>query len=107
MGEYITAFGIYILIWIVILIDKSFEKKGIGYYQKRLIINTNKIVDETDIKNHLLLAGTKRYKFISIDVDKRNNKISITYLIDGTAEDIYRIPKVLFEKNWFDSCKIE
>ncbi|MCZ7382111.1 MAG: hypothetical protein O8C64_11165, partial [Candidatus Methanoperedens sp.] len=70
-------------------------------------INTNRIIDEIEIKNQLLSVGSKRSKFISIDVDKKNSKISITYLIEGTAEEIYRIPKTLFEKDWFDSCKIE
>ncbi len=107
VGEYFIGISIYILTWIVIFFDKLFEKKGIGYYQKKLIINTNRIIDEKEIKNQLLTVGSKRSKFISIDVDKKNNKISITYLIEGTSEEIYKIPKTLFEKDWFDSCKIE
>jgi putative Mg2+ transporter-C (MgtC) family protein len=107
VGEYFIGISIYILTWIVIFFDKLYEKKGMGYYQKKLIINTNRIIDEIEIKNQLLSVGSKRSKFISIDVDKKNSKISITYLIEGTAEEIYRIPKTLFEKDWFDSCKIE
>ena len=107
VGEYFIGFSIYILTWIVIFFDKLFEKKGVGHYQKKLIINTNRIVDEIEIKNQLLSVGSKRSKFMSIDVDKKNSKISVTYLIEGTAEEIYRIPKTLFEKDWFDSCKIE
>ncbi len=108
VGEYLIGLSIYILIWIVILFDKLFEKQGVGYYQKRLIINTNKIIDEIEIKNLLLLLiGPKKYRFISVDVDRKNDKVSITYLIEGTAEEIRRIPNALFEKEWFDSCKIE
>jgi putative Mg2+ transporter-C (MgtC) family protein len=108
VGEYLIGFSIYILIWVVILFDKFFEKQGVGYYQKRLIVNTNKIIDEIEIRNLLLLlVGTKKYRFISVDVDRKNDKISITYLIEGTAEEIRRIPNALFEKDWFDSCKIE
>ncbi len=107
VGEYFIGFSIYIFTWIVIFFDRFFENKGIGHYQKKLIINTNRIVDETEIKNQLLSVGSNRSKFISIDVDKTNSKISVTYLIEGTAEEIYRIPKALFEKDWFDSCKIE
>ncbi|MCZ7406009.1 MAG: MgtC/SapB family protein [Candidatus Methanoperedens sp.] len=97
VGEYFIGISIYILTWIVIFFDKLYEKKGMGYYQKKMIINTNRIIDEIEIKNQLLSVGSKRSKFISIDVDKKNSKISITYLIEGT----------LFEKDWFDSCKIE
>jgi hypothetical protein len=32
---------------VIIYFDKLFEKKGMGYYQKRLIINTNKIVEKS------------------------------------------------------------
>jgi putative Mg2+ transporter-C (MgtC) family protein len=107
VGEYFIGISIYILTWIVIFFDKLYEKKGMGYYQKKLIINTNRIINEIEIKNQLLSVGFKRPKFISIDVDKKNSKISITYLIEGTAEEIYRIPGTLFEKDWFDYCKIE
>jgi len=108
VGEYFLGVSIYILIWVVILLDKFFEKKGVGYYQKRLIINTNKIIDENELKNLLLsLIGTKNYRFISLDVDRKNDKLSITYLIEGTSEQIKRIPNALFQKDWFDSCKIE
>jgi putative Mg2+ transporter-C (MgtC) family protein len=107
VGQYIIAISVYILIWIVIYFDKLFEKRGIGYYQKKLIINTNRTIDEIELRNQLSSIGIKRYKFISVEADKRNNKVSITYLIEGTAEDISRIPKALFEIDWFDSCKIE
>ncbi len=107
VGQYFIAIVIYALIWIVIYFDKLFEKKGIGYYQRKLVINTNRIIEEMELKNQLLSIGIKRYKFITVEVDRKCNKISMTYLIEGTAEDIYRIPKALFEKDWFDSCKIE
>jgi putative Mg2+ transporter-C (MgtC) family protein len=78
VGEYFIGISIYILTWIVIFFDKLYEKKGMGYYQKKLIINTNRIIDELEIKNQLLSVGSKRPKFISIDIDKKNTKISIT-----------------------------
>lgn len=106
VGQYMIGISIYILTWTVILFDKFFETKGMGYYQKKLIINTNKIVDKSDIKN-IIMLGTKRYKFIGIDLDKKNDKIAITYLIEGTSEDIHHISKKLFEMDWFESCKIE
>jgi putative Mg2+ transporter-C (MgtC) family protein len=107
VGQYAIGLSIYILIWIIILFDTFLEKKGIGFYQKRLIINTNKIVEKTDIKNVLLLLDNKKHKFVSIDVDKKNEKMAITYLIEGTSEDIYKISKKLYEMDWFDSCKFE
>lgn len=106
VGQYVIGITIYLLTWVIIYFDKLFEKKGMGYYQKRLIINTNKIVEKSEIKN-IFSQGTQRHKFIGIDVDKKNNKIAITYLIEGTSEDIYKISKKLYEMDWFDSCKFE
>jgi len=106
VGQYTIGITVYLITWVIIYFDKLFEKKGMGYYQKKLIINTNKIVDKSDIKK-IFLQGNERHKFIGIDVDKKNNKIAITYLIEGTSEDIYKISKKLYEMEWFDSCKFE
>ncbi len=106
VGQYTIGITVYLITWVIIYFDKMFEKKGMGYYQKKLIINTNKIVDKSDIKE-IFLQGNERHKFIGIDVDKKNNKIAITYLIEGTSEDIYKISKKLYEMEWFDSCKFE
>ena len=106
VGQYTIGITVYLITWVIIYFDKLFEKKGMGYYQKKLIINTNKIVDKSDIKK-IFLQGNERHKFIGIDVDKKNNKISIMYLIEGTSEDIYKISKKLYEMEWFDSCKFE
>ena len=106
VGQYTIGITVYLITWVIIYFDKVFEKKGMGYYQKKLIINTNKIVDKSDIKE-IFLQGNERHKFVGIDVDKRNNKIAITYLIEGTSEDIYKISKKLYEMEWFDSCKFE
>ncbi|HZK61303.1 MAG TPA: MgtC/SapB family protein [Anaerovoracaceae bacterium] len=107
VGQYFMAFSIYILTWVVILFDKLFEKKGIGFYQKRLIVTTNKIIEVQEIKNLLLLINIKRYTVINLDVDKKNSILSVTYLIEGSAENIHKIPKILYGNDWFDSCKIE
>ena len=106
VGQYTIGITVYLITWVIIYFDKLFEKKGMGYYQKKLIINTNKIVDKSDIKK-IFLQGNERHKFIGIDVDKKNNRITITYLIEGTSEDIYKISKKLYEMEWFDSCKFE
>jgi hypothetical protein len=41
--------------------------------------------------------GTKKYRFISVELDKNNTKLSITYLIEGTSEQIREISNALFE----------
>ncbi|MBL7147458.1 MAG: MgtC/SapB family protein [Nanoarchaeota archaeon] len=104
-GEYLIGIIIYLLIGVVIIYDSHLEKKGMGSYQKKLMITTNKIIGEKEIKN--ILTNTTKHKLNSIEVDKKNKKISFIYLIEGTKEQINKIPKELFEKDWFETCKVE
>ena len=105
-GEYLIGIIMYALIWAVILFDRHLEKKGVGSYQKKIIIHTKKIVDEKEITNQLLVH-TDKYKLIHIKADKINNMLSLTYLIEVTKQEINKIPKLLYEKDWFASCEVE
>lgn len=105
-GEYLIGTISYAIVWIVVFFDKFLEKKGNGSYQKKLIISVNRIIDEKEIKSQLSIA-IKKHKMIGMEMDKKNNRFSITYLIEGTEEDINKIYKKLFEMEWFESCKIE
>jgi len=51
--------------------------------------------------------ATKKYKVLTAEIDKQNNKIIMTYMIEGSKEEINKIPNRLYEKEWFDSCKVE
>lgn len=106
VGEYLIGIIVYALIGIVVFYDIYLEKRGIGSYQKKIIITTNEIISEKEIKEILSINASK-YKLTFLEVDKKNNKLSFTYLIEGTKEQINKIPKNLFEKDWFESCKIE
>ena len=86
-----------------IIVDKNLEDRGIGSYQKKITINTNKIINEKEIQE---LMNTKR-KLISINIDKKNSKLSLTYLIEGSRDNINSIPQKLFDKPWFESFKFE
>ena len=107
VGQYIMATSIYIVTWIVIFFDHFFEINGIGFYQKRLVVTTNRIIEVQDIKKQLLLINIKRYNVINLDVDKQNNTVSVTFFVEGSAENIHKIPKILYVNDWFESCKIE
>jgi putative Mg2+ transporter-C (MgtC) family protein len=103
VGQYLEGIIIYIFIWMVIIIDKILENKGIGSYRKKITINTNRIINEKDIA---LLINTKK-NLIGINADKKNNKLSLTYLISGNKNDLNSIPQKLFRESWFDSFKVE
>jgi len=105
-GEYLVGLLIYIAMWCVIIYDRQMEEKGVGMYQKRLNISTNRIISEKEIRQILLLE-TKKHKLVSVYVDKKNNRLTYEYLIEGTKEHLNKIPRRLFEEEWFESCKIE
>ena len=106
IGQYLIEIIVYIIVITVSLYDSNLEKKGIGSYQKKIILVSQKIIKEKDIKE-ILVMYTAKFKLIFLDVDKKNSKISFTYLVEGTKEQINKIPQKLFEKDWFESCKIE
>ncbi len=105
IGQYLEGVLIYIFIWIVIITDNFLEDRGVGLYQKKMTINTNKIINEKEITS--LINGSARRKLVSIHIDKANNKLSLTYLISGKKDDINSIPQKLFDKPWFESFKVE
>lgn len=106
VGQYLPGALVYAMVWLVMIFDKYLENRGIGSYQKKMIINTNKIVPEKDIDS-LIAIGSVKLKKTSIELNKRDNTLTIIYLIEGKKEDINSIPQRLYEKSWFASFKVE
>ncbi|MCX8147439.1 MAG: hypothetical protein N3D84_03155, partial [Candidatus Woesearchaeota archaeon] len=55
----------------------------------------------------ILSIGTDKYKSISLEIDRKQKTMTATYVIEGTKEKINKIPKKLFERDWFEYCKVE
>ena len=106
IGQYIIGSILYLLIWLIVFGDRYLEKKGIGSYQKKITVVTKKIVNEKDIKL-VIQNNSNKCKLLNIEIDKKNNKLTITYLIEAQIEELNKVPQKLFEKDWFSSCKIE
>ncbi len=106
VGNYFLGVLIYACAWGIVLMDRYLERKGIGSYQRKIVITTNKIIHEKEIKNDLVMV-TQKFKLMELDVDKKENKMTLIYLVEGTKDNINKLPKILFEKDWFASCKVE
>jgi putative Mg2+ transporter-C (MgtC) family protein len=104
VGQYEIGLILYLLVWVVVFIDKTLEKKGIGSYQKKLEIVANKKITGEDIFD---VVGTKRYKIVNMNVDRKSNKFSITLLVEGSKANINRIPGILSKTEWVESYKME
>jgi putative Mg2+ transporter-C (MgtC) family protein len=106
IGEYVIGGITYALVWIVVLVDTQLENKGIGSYQRKIVLTTNKMVHEKELKQYLLLY-TKKYKTMGVEIDKKNNKFVITYIIEGSRDSMNKIIKDFYKEPWFESCKVE
>ncbi|MBN2251980.1 MAG: MgtC/SapB family protein [Candidatus Altiarchaeota archaeon] len=104
VGEYLTGFIVYLLVWMVVYYDRALERRGVGSYQKKVAVSANRIMDEREIRKAL---GAGKCKLISIQADKVNDMLQATYLIAGGREDIDEIPKKLMPLEWFASCRLD
>ncbi len=104
VGEYLVAIVAYVFVWAIIIIDRFLEFRGIGSYQRKITINTKRIVPKEEI---LSVFGKRRWKLMNLQIDKGKKKGSFTYLFDGARSDIAVISDILKRKKWLDSFKIE
>ncbi|MBI5066192.1 MgtC/SapB family protein [Candidatus Woesearchaeota archaeon] len=104
VGDYLLGVTIYALIWVVIYVDSKLKFRGIGSYQKKIIITANKNVKDKELTEVL---GTDKYTISSLDVNRKDSKIVITLQFEGNIEEVNRIPHNLFKEEWVDSFKIE
>ena len=105
-GEYLTGLLVYATVWAVVLSDRYLETHGIGSHQKRFIIHTSKMVPQKEIETILILS-TKKHKLITTEVDKKNNRLTFHYLIEGRREEINNGLKKFYDREWFESFKLE
>ncbi len=106
VGEYIIGAVVYTCIWFVVIYDRHLERRGIGSYQKKITIITNKIINAQEIER-LLGVGASKHKLLTIDINKKEKKMTLVYQVEGAREELNMIPNKLFEKDWFESSKIE
>ena len=104
VGDYTTALVLYSIVWIITVVDRFLEKKGIGPYQRRMIIHTNRIMS---IKQILDIGHIPKHKIIEVEVDKKNQKMKIEILVEGKKEEVSKVPEQLMQKEWFDAVTIE
>lgn len=104
IGEYAIAIILYLMIWLVVISDRTLERYGIGSYQKKVTIQTSKIVN---IKEVIAVSGIRKYKLLDIDIDKAHKKMTFHLYVEGKKEDINTIPDKLLHQDWFEDVKIE
>jgi putative Mg2+ transporter-C (MgtC) family protein len=105
LEEYLIGGLTYLIIWIVIIVDAWFEKKGIGPNQRKVIIETNKLLED---KNTILkLFGNYKWRLLNIESDKEKNTSQFTYLLTAPRNYVSKLNDVLIKEKWVNSFKIE
>ncbi len=107
LGEYLPGLVLYSFVWVVVVFDRYMEIKGLGSYRSKLTINTNRNVDEKEIREFLKGIGVKRTKLISLSIEQIPKKNSFIYFIEGDLEKVKEIPEKALKNKWINSFKIE
>jgi putative Mg2+ transporter-C (MgtC) family protein len=105
LGQYFAGFITYLIIWGVIFIDMTFEKKGIGSHQRKIIVRTNRIME--DKKEILKIFGNHKWRLIDIETDKESKKTKVTYLLTAPRNYVSKLNDFLLMEKWVESFKIE
>ncbi|MBN2458690.1 MgtC/SapB family protein [Candidatus Woesearchaeota archaeon] len=106
VGEYFLAAIIYLLIWSILIFDARLEKTGVGSYQRRMTLVANKVIGEKELKS-IFAIHTQSHKMISVHIEKKNSKVTIKYLIEGSRDSINRMVKEIYKEPWLEECKVE
>jgi len=92
IGAWFTAGLLYLVIWIVIIIDNFFEKWSLGSYQKKLTIVLRCRYSKQEIKK---ILNVKKYKTLAISSDREKQLFSFTMLAEGSKRRLDSIPEIL------------
>lgn len=104
LGLYNLGIITYTAVWTVIGIDKFLEFRGVGSYQRRLTVKTKKIIEKEEITS--LFKGY-RWKLLFLEIDKKKNKSTLSYLIKCPRSYINNLRKKLTDKSWVESFEVE
>ena len=106
IGEYFVGGVTYALVWAVVAFDRHLEKGGMGSYQKKLTLITNKIINEKELKKYFI-TYTRKHKILSVDIDKKSNKTTLTYIIEGSRSNMNKLMREIYKESWLEFCRVE
>ena len=104
LGEYALGGLVYGTAWLVMGIDHYLESKSIGAYRKKIVVNTNTLVPTSELEK--IFAGRK-HKLLAVEVNKKEDRMTLSFLVEGSKSEINALSKELLQQVWFVSCKVE
>lgn len=107
IGEYLLSFIVYAILWFSVVFDRYLEHHGVGLYQRKFVIHTKRMIHENQMRDIFTYCGIGNFKLITTEVDKTKDKVCVTYLVEAKKKSLMKLPRILLDKDWFDSCKFE
>jgi putative Mg2+ transporter-C (MgtC) family protein len=104
LEQYILGFITYLIVWLVIGIDKLLEYKGVGSYQRKIIIRTKIIVKKDEI---IPVFKNYKWKLLHLEIDKKKKRSTVSYLLSCPRSYIKDLKESLMKKSWIESFRIE
>ncbi len=103
VGEFEVAIMMFVIIWMVLGMDKVLKQRGIGYYRKRLTLTYS---GSLDLDHLMKFLDVQTYETVLLEWDKTRGIHSLTSLVHGTRSSIERIPEKLELDERIDSYSI-
>lgn len=104
IGQYMIGFILYSSTWIVLIVDKYLENKGIGTYQRKIIIVSDKNPQAEDL---ISVLKTKKFKIMIMEVNKKTSEVTLNLTVESSKSNMNLIPKRLSKTEWVKSFKID
>lgn len=104
LGEFAIGATTYSIIWIVIIVDRLFEMKGIGSYKRKITIRTKKLVEKDEVVS---VFGKNKWRLISFEIDKNKKRSVLIYLVNIPRSYTNKMKEEFQEKSWVESFKVE
>ena len=106
LGYFLYGLVVYLIIWTAVLFDNYIDEKGLGSYRRRVTVTYTQF-DKKDKISDILADYSKRFSLINIELNKQENNISSTYIIEGLKKEISDLLKELYKNKWCVSVRFE
>jgi len=88
-GNFLIAPILYVIIWIILGINRLFEFRSFGYYQKTLVLKTKRYLTKEDLRT---VFGMKGLMGFTIQYNKEKNEFRCTSTLTGRPDELNALP---------------
>ncbi len=105
MGYYGIGILIYIGVWIVVLVDRTLEKRFIDSYKREISIRTEGFMEKKEITD-ILAKYCRSFRLVKVEIDRKKKEVLLKYLIEGLKKDIESLLREFYSEKWCISVEL-